>query len=111
MTLLLYFMAPKRGSVNEDNDLEQMDQTNTEKENELRELDPDAPANQDSSDSSTAEMSHSDTGSMSTKSSSKTVEASNYYAKNNLLPGNPDEESLQGASEYTMRKCIKFISS
>ncbi|KAL3827624.1 hypothetical protein ACHAXA_000497 [Cyclostephanos tholiformis] len=94
-TLLLYIMAPKKWrdeEKNEDDDLVQMDQTNTEKE--MAAINPDERPDQESSDSSTAGMTISDSGSFSTKGSSKTAEMSNYYAKNNLLPTHPDEESL-----------------
>ncbi len=101
VTLLLFLLAPRRHSdeaMNVDDDLSQMDQNDTQKELMAitnGEVDPDAPARQESPDSSTAGMTFSDSGSLSTKeSSSKTVAASNYYAKNSLLPVNPDEESL-----------------
>ena len=100
-TLLLFLMAPKRHSdeeMNGDEDLSHVDQNDTEKELMAitnGEVDPDAPARQESPDSSTADMTFCDSGSLSTKeSSSKTVAASNYYAVNSLLPVNPDEESL-----------------
>ena len=88
-------MAPKKWrdeEKNEDDDLVQMDQTNTEKE--MAAINPDERPDQESSDYSTAGMTISDSGSFSTKGSSKTAEMSNYYAKNNLLPTHPDEESL-----------------
>lgn len=101
VTMLLFLMAPKRHSdeaMNGDEDLSHVDQNDTEKELMAitnGEVDPDAPTRQESPDSSTADMTFCDSGSLSTKeSSSKTVAASNYYAVNSLLPVNPDEESL-----------------
>ena len=96
-TLLLYLMAPKRlrdEETNEDDDLAQMDQTNTEKE--MAAIISDESDNQERSDSSTADLTINDSGSLSTKGSgsSKTTMMSNYYAKNSLLPVQLDEESL-----------------
>lgn len=123
-TLLLYLMAPRKlkdEETNEDDDLAEMDQTNTEKDTLA--IAPEESDNQESSDSSTADLTINDSGSLSTRgsgSSKKTEMMSNYYASNSLLPVQPDEESLstndqtnlfaldESAEMHASSECIKI---
>lgn len=105
LSLIIYAAASKKNKKHQtdendaDKDLEEMEATQIKKELEAidvnGDLNSDAPPRQESPDTTTANSfsdATSTDGSMSTNRINNS--SSDYYAKNNLLPGDPDEESI-----------------
>jgi hypothetical protein len=109
-SLILYAAVAKsknkKDDKNDDNDLAEMDTTQTKKELAALDTDgdigPNAPRNLESPDTTLANSfsdATSTDGSMSTAKMANNS-ANDYYAKNSLLPGGPDDDSIMTEEEH-----------